>query len=75
MGDAKAQCVTELSAAGPGDAAEVPIPSRADRIDYMADLIDELRHMAEHEGLVTLASVLALARTEAEQQAGRDRPR
>ena len=38
-----------------------------DRLDYMADLIDELRLMAEGHGLVTLAGLLAVARTEAEQ--------
>ncbi len=39
-----------------------------DQLDYMADLVAELREMSQRSGLTTLAAILALAQTEAAQQ-------
>ncbi len=39
-----------------------------DHLEYMADLISELREMSHRSGLETLAAILALAETEAGQQ-------
>lgn len=68
MGDAKAQYGVD-SSSGETAAPETGQsgPASAERLDYMADLIDELRNMAEEQGHVTLAAVLALAKTEAQQ--------
>ena len=48
-------------------------PMTLDQLDYMADLIAELREMASHAGLGTLAGILALAQSEAGQQIARRR--
>lgn len=40
-----------------------------DQLDYMCDLVAELRVMAAGAGMTTLAAILALAQTEATQQA------
>ena len=39
-----------------------------DQLDYMADLMSELREMSQRSGLTTLAAILGLAQTEAAQQ-------
>lgn len=39
-----------------------------DQLDYLSDLISELREMSLKGGLTTLAAILALAHTEAIQQ-------
>ena len=39
-----------------------------DQLDYMADMIAEMREMSQRAGLSTLAGVLQLAETEAAQQ-------
>ena len=44
-----------------------------DQLDYMADLVAELREMSQRAGLATLAAILALAQTEAAQQITRRR--
>ena len=44
-----------------------------DQLDYMADLVSELREMSQRSGLTTLAAILALAQTEAAQQIMRRR--
>ncbi|MGH8336113.1 MAG: hypothetical protein ACRETL_04655 [Gammaproteobacteria bacterium] len=41
----------------------------ADRVEYMADLIAELRELAEKGRMDTLAAILSLATNEAQQQA------
>ncbi|MBX9926141.1 MAG: hypothetical protein K2Y05_07265, partial [Hyphomicrobiaceae bacterium] len=57
------------------------MPNRAsvdltlDQIDYIADLISELREMAQGARIETLAALLALAQAEAAREAARLRPR
>ena len=41
-----------------------------DRLDYMADMVLELKQMAERSGFVTLAAIFAVAHVEAVQQSG-----
>ena len=41
-----------------------------DRLDYLADMVLELKHMAEQSGYVTLAAIFAVAHVEAVQQSG-----
>ena len=45
-----------------------------DQIDYIADLISELREMAQGAKIETLAALLALAQAEAAREAARLRP-
>jgi hypothetical protein len=47
---------------------EPAIPLTVDHLEYMADLMSELREMSHRSGLETLAAILALAETEAGQQ-------
>ena len=44
-----------------------------DQLDYMADLVAELREMSQRSGLTTLAAILALAQIEAGQQIAKRR--
>ncbi len=48
-----------------------PLPPSADRMGYVADLLQELQQMAEREGRSTLAGLLALTVAEARQAAAR----
>jgi hypothetical protein len=50
------------------DAAPSPV-TEADRLEYLGDMLDELRLMAEHAGCRRLAALLALAEDEARRQA------
>jgi hypothetical protein len=50
------------------DAAPRPA-TEADRLDYLGDMLDELRLMAEQAGCRRLAALLALAEDEARRQA------
>jgi sensor histidine kinase regulating citrate/malate metabolism len=45
-----------------------PRSQTADQLDYMADMISELRTMAQDGHLITLAGILSLAHAEAMQQ-------
>ena len=40
----------------------------ADKLDYLADMVLELKQLADRSGLRTLAGILALAHIEASQQ-------
>ena len=56
----------------------VRAPLSIDQLDYLVDLVSELREMSDRSGLSTLAAILALAQTEANAQiaaarAGNDR--
>jgi hypothetical protein len=44
-----------------------------EQLDYMADLVAELRDMAQGSGLTTLASILSLAQVEAALQSAKKR--
>ena len=44
-------------------------PARADYIEYMADLVHEIRVMAERSDCPTLAGILQLAHSEALREA------
>lgn len=44
-----------------------------DRLEYMADIVLDLKQMAESSGCVTLAAILGLAYVEATQQCERVR--
>lgn len=44
------------------------LPNRADLLDYIADMIKELRDLAEQTDCTTLTSILDVARLEAAQQ-------
>lgn len=46
-----------------------PLPNSADVLIYIADMIDELSDLTRRTGCATLASILAVARLEAAQQA------
>lgn len=50
------------------DLGEPRVMLSLDQLDYMADLVSELREMSSRAGLTTLAAILALAQTEAAQQ-------
>ncbi len=50
------------------DAAPRPV-TEADRLDYLGDMLDELRLMAEQAGCRRLAALLALAEDETRRQA------
>ena len=54
-------------------ADEVSVVLSLDQLEYMADLVSELREMSQRSGLMTLAAILALAQTEAAQQIKRRR--
>ncbi len=43
-------------------------PSRRERLEYIADLIGELREMARDDGQTTLAGILELAYSEAQKR-------
>ena len=45
--------------------------ARADYIEYMADMVQEMRVLAERTGCPTLAGILQLAHSEALREAGR----
>ena len=51
-----------------GSANEPPDINR-DRLEYMADMLLELRDMAEREGCKTLVGLLDLSHSEARQRA------
>jgi len=55
------------------EAEQHPLTLKADQLAYMADLVLELKHMAERAGLDTLSSILALAQLECTEQAKRCR--
>lgn len=44
------------------------LPNKADVLDYIADMIAEMRVIADQSGCATLAGILELARLEAAQQ-------
>ena len=46
-------------------------PARADYIEYMADMVQEMRVLAERTGCPTLAGILELAHSEALREASR----
>lgn len=46
-----------------------PCQERLEVLRYMADIVAELQEIATRQGCVTLAGLLALAHTEAEQRA------
>ena len=50
-------------------------PLTLDQLDYLADLVAELREMSGRAGLTTLAAILALAQTEASAQIAQARSR
>jgi hypothetical protein len=53
-----------------GDRALAPAQYGAsERLNYLADMILELKHMAEKSGCLTLAGILSLAHAEACHQA------
>lgn len=52
-----------------------PLPVTLDQLDYLSDLVTELREMAGRAGLSTLAAILALAQTEASTQIAQARSR
>ncbi len=41
---------------------------RAERLNYLADMLSELQAIAAREGCVTLAGLIALSHVEAQQQ-------
>lgn len=45
-----------------------PMPNRADLLDYISDMIQELRDLSQQTGCTTLTSILEAARLEAAQQ-------
>lgn len=45
------------------------VQSKMDRLEYMSDLLGELREMAHQNGLVTLEGILGLAQAEARLRA------
>ena len=49
--------------------AIVPPDVNRDRLEYMADMLLELRDMAEREGCKTLVGLLDLSHSEARQRA------
>ncbi len=52
-----------------------PKPLTLDQLDYLADLVAELRAMSGQAGLTTLAGILALAQVEASAQIAQARSR
>jgi hypothetical protein len=50
-------------------------PLTLDQLDYLADLVAELREMSGRAGLTTLSGILALAQTEANAQIAQVRAR
>lgn len=44
------------------------LPNRADLLDYITDMIQELRELSEQTDCTTLTSILDVARLEAAQQ-------
>ena len=54
-------------------AGQAPPTAEADQLDYLADMVGELRTMARRLGAETLADVLALAHAEAARAAVRRR--
>lgn len=55
-----------------GTQPEESAPYRQEKLEYVADLLDELRAMAEREGCQQLAKMLSLSHTEAVKAARRD---
>jgi hypothetical protein len=55
-----------------GNRPERSAPHRREKLEYVADLLDELRALAEHEGCQQLAEMLSLSHTEAVREARRD---
>jgi hypothetical protein len=53
-----------------GPPTEPLVPLAPDRLAYMADLLTELKDMADAEGRETLAGLLSLARAEALRKSG-----
>lgn len=47
---------------------EEPLPNKADLLDYVADMIAELRDLANQTDCTTLAGILDVARLEAALQ-------
>ena len=66
MADIK-QIVRLADAASPLQGG-VRAPLSIDQLDYLVDLVSELREMSDRSGLSTLAAILALAQTEANAQ-------
>jgi hypothetical protein len=50
-------------------------PLTLDQLDYLVDLVAELREMSGRAGLTTLSGILALAQTEANAQIAQVRAR
>jgi hypothetical protein len=55
-------------------AAAAETAQRADTLDYVSDLISELREISDRLGCATLSGILGLAFTEARQQAAKNAP-
>ena len=68
--DGPSKVVSEAGTEGHGAKAVLA----ADRLDYLADMISELRALAARAGHTTLAGLLALAYVEAKQQCGKLKP-
>ena len=49
-------------------------PMTVDQLDYLADLVAELREMAHKSGMEMLASILGLAETETKRQIAERKP-
>lgn len=47
---------------------DAPLPNRADLLDYISDIIQELRDLSNQAECATLAGILEVARLEAAQQ-------
>ncbi len=56
-----------------GEAAATGGPALTEQLDYLADMVHELRDIALRADLRTLAGILDLAYAEARQQAARAR--
>ena len=55
--------------------AQLQDPLTLDQLDYLADLVSELRDLSNRAGFTTLAGILALAQTEANTQMAQIRVR
>ncbi len=54
--------------AGLGGAPQDPVNLAADQLNYVADLVLELKSISERLGAGTLATILGLAHAEAQQE-------
>jgi hypothetical protein len=61
--------VTKIEAWRAGDNPAEPVSERRERLEYLADLLNELQLLAEREGCQKLPTLLALSRVEALKEA------